>query len=363
MRPANHFASTYRRRKATMDLSIVIASYNTREITKRCLTSVLSQTAGLEYEIIVVDNASSDDSAQMIEREFPAVKLICSRENLGFGTAQNIGLCQARGKYFLVLNSDAVFVGNAAKILVDRLRSGPSDLGVVGPQILNADRTVAASARRALHARPMIVLGILNRHFVIKRLLPPEPLLRKYLGFVLARWHDNYVRHDVIREVDFVDGMCALMKREVLEEVGLFDEQFFFDREMEDLANRTRGRGWRIEFYPRAQVIHLAHASRKKFPRIIVETHRSDLIYYAKYAPDLVPLVRQAVLCVVSLKLLLLRFGTLLAGHKEQWREARHLCGEIIRFYRQFQPSSVKANERIRSLPSREGTSGSPPRS
>jgi GT2 family glycosyltransferase len=335
-----------------MDLSIVIASYNTKAITKRCLTSVLSQTEGLEYEIIVVDNASSDSSVEMIEREFPAVKLICNSENLGFGTAQNTGLCQARGKYLLVLNSDAVFVGNAAKILVDRLRAGPSNLGVVGPQILNSDGTVAASARRALHSRPMIALGIFNRHFGIKRLLPPEPLVRKYFGFVLARWHDNYVRHDVIREVDFVDGMCALMKREVLEAVGLFDEQFFFDREMEDLSNRIRSRGWHIEFYPRAQVIHLAHASRKKLPRITVETHRSDLIYYAKYAPDLLALVRKTVLCVVFLRLLLLKVGTLLARHKEQWHEARHLCREIIRVYRQFQPASVKAKERIRSLPS-----------
>jgi GT2 family glycosyltransferase len=97
-------------KKATMDLSVVIASYNTKEITKRCLIAVLSQTEGLEYEIIVVDNASSDGSAEMIEHEFPAVKLIRNRENLGFGTAQNIGLCQARGKYLLVLNSDAVFV-------------------------------------------------------------------------------------------------------------------------------------------------------------------------------------------------------------------------------------------------------------
>jgi GT2 family glycosyltransferase len=142
------------------------------------------------------------------------------------------------------------------------------------------------------------------------------------------------------------------MKREVLEEAGLFDEQFFFDREMEDLANRIRGRGWRIEFYPRAQVIHLAHASRKKLPRIIVETHRSDLIYYAKYAPELVPLVRKVVLCVISLRLLLLRLGTLLGGRTEQWREALYFCREIVRVYRQFQPASVKADERIRALSS-----------
>jgi GT2 family glycosyltransferase len=334
-----------------MDLSVVIASYNTKDITRRCLTSVLNQTEGLKYEIIVVDNASSDGSVEMIERQFPAVKLICNSENLGFATAQNIGLCQARGKYLLALNSDAVFVGNAAKILVDRMQTGPRDLGVVGPQILNLDGTVAASARRALLSRPMIVLGIFNWHFGIKRLLPPDPLLRKYFGFVLARCHDNYVRHDLIREVDYIDGMCALMKREVLEAVGLFDEQFFFDREIEDLANRIRGRGWRIEFYPQAQVIHLAQASRKKFPRVMVETHRSNLIYYAKYAPELVPLVRRVTLCVVFLRLLLLRFGTLLGGRNEQWYEALHLCREIIRVCRQFQPASAKANEQIRSLP------------
>src|SRR5205807_877823 len=137
------------------------------------------------------------------------------------------------------------------------------------------DGTDAPTARRATTSKLMIALSIINRHFYFKRFLP-EPWMRKYLGFLLRRWHDNYASQDLPRNVDFVDGMCVLVKREVLQQVGLFDELYFFDMEIMDLSNRIRKHGWNIEFFPGARVIHLAHATRKKNPRLLIETHRSE---------------------------------------------------------------------------------------
>lgn len=336
-----------------MDLSIVIASYNTCDITRRCLETILEQTTGLDYEIIVVDNASADGTVAMIQSEFPSVRLIRNLENRGFAAAQNAGLKQAWGRCSLILNSDVLLVGNPAKLMFEHLQNGPIDLGVVGPQILNPDGTVAPSARRAMLSAPMIVLGILNRHFDVKRWLPAETFMRQYMGFLVARWHDNYAPHDVAKEVDYVDGMCAMIKREVLEQTGLFDEQFFLDFEIIDLSNRIRAHGWKIKLFPGAQVIHLAHSSRKKLSSAIVETHRSELIYVAKHAPANVPLVKNVVLLVVALKTLWMKARLLLAQSNDGRREALKLHQEIIGICRRFDPTSVWANERIVSLPSR----------
>jgi GT2 family glycosyltransferase len=332
-----------------VDLSIVIASYNTCNLTCRCLRSICRQTRELEYEVIVVDNCSRDDTVSTIEREFPRVRLFRNDENRGFAAAQNRGICEARGRYVLILNSDVLLVGNAAKVLVDRLEYGPRELGVAGPQILNPDGTIAPSARRALHSLLVIGLGIVNRHFNLKRILP-ETLMRRRLGFLLERWHDNYAPHRAPRQVEYVDGMCVMVKREVLEQTGLFDEQFFFDWEIVDLSNRIRASGWKIEFWPEAQVVHRAHSSRRKVSSIIVETHRSELIYYAKYAPGKVWPIRQMVILVVLLRLLLLLMNLRVSRVECGRSDEIDLCREILRVCRHFDVSSVWTNERIPAL-------------
>jgi GT2 family glycosyltransferase len=333
----------------TLDLSIVIASYKTRELTGRCLRSIVDQTSGLQYEIIVVDNASDDGSAEMIEREFPDVRLVRNDRNAGFAAAQNIGLTRAGGRFLLVLNSDVLFVGNAAKVLVDFLRSAPEGVGVVGPQVLNADGSVAPSARRAFVSRRMVGLGIVNRHFRFKRLVP-ERFVRRSLGFVLSRWHDNYAAHDTIREVDFVDGICALFRREALERVGLFDEQFFFDHEINDLSYRIRAAGWRIVFFPGVQVIHLAHSSRKKIAAIVVETHRSELIIHAKYNPDLVPYIKRTVRRVVTLR----KWVAAAMFLSRRSGELEPIYARILDLADSFDAAAVFSNERIPRLDTKE---------
>lgn len=338
------------RRDAVLDLSVVIASFNTREMTRRCLDSILSQTRTLRYEIIVVDNASTDGSTEMIRDLFPSVRLIRNTENRGFAAAQNAGLARARGRYLLVLNSDVLFVGNTARRLVDHFERSAAAVGVVGPKVRNVDGTLAPSARRAMASRPMIVASIVNRHFNFKRWLPEEQM-RRHAGALLSRWHDNYASHDAIRQVDFVDGMCALFKRQVLEQVGLFDEQYFFDAEIVDLSQRIRARGWRIELYPAAQVIHVGRSSRRIVSSIVLETHRSELIYYSMHAPELVPFVRRVTVAVVFLKGLLMRARMMLTRDRQAGRAALDVCRRILDLCRRFDPASAAGGARVPRLP------------
>ena len=312
-----------------MDLSIVIASYNTCEITCRCLEAVFRATRDLKKEVIVVDNASRDQTCAMIVRKFPEALLIRNDRNVGFAAAQNIGLKRSSGRYLMILNSDVFLEEDMPRRMLEHFGRVDGRIGVLGPQILNPDGSVAPSARRFFLGRPMILLGVINRYFNFKRFLP-EQFMRRNLGFLLGRWHDNYAAHDGIREVDFVDGMCFLVRRETLEEAGLFDEQFFFDEEILDLSLRIRKSGWRIEYFPPARAMHVGHASRKLFSPIVVETQRSEFIFCSRHVPHLLPFVRGAVIAVVGLKRSLL-FPALLFGDRSgEKRRMLDIYGQIL---------------------------------
>jgi GT2 family glycosyltransferase len=335
-----------------MDLSIVIVSYNTKEITSDCIQSILSTTHGVDFEIIVVDNASEDDSVQMIRTQFPSVKLICNQANRGFARAQNQGMLQSRGDYILILNSDILFVDNPMKRMLDFMKSDTSRIGATGPQVLNPDNTIAPSARRSIRSPLLLVAAIINEQFDYRRFLP-ESFLREYFGGILSRWHDNYSPHNTVQSVEYVDGMCVLCDRKALEEVGLFDEQFFLDAEIIDLSIRIRNKGWQIVFYPGSQVVHLGHVSRRKLSRAMVETQRSRLIFYSKYAPKQLPLLRRTTYIVVKLKLLLLQIKLRLASSKdrrEELRQAIGLCNTLLTITREFDANSAVSNEKIPQL-------------
>jgi len=287
----------------------------------------------------------------MIAEEFPQARLIHNSENLGFARAQNLGMLAARGKVLLVLNSDILFDGNPAKELYDFLMAGPEDLGVVGPQVKNPDNTIAPSARRARRSYRMILLSELNRHFYFKRFVP-EQFIRKNLGKWFGTIHDNFNAHAEPREADFVDGMCAMFKRSVLERVGLFDEQFFFDSEIVDLSNRVRKAGYRIMFYPGARVIHLGGSSRRRVSRTMVWTTESHLRLYAKYAPQHVGRFRKDSIRIMRWKIAWLRLTATMRGANEQ-RDLIDMHRQMIDFSRDFNPDSVWKQQQIPRLKER----------
>ena len=228
-------------------LSIIIVSYNTRAMTLDCLRTLTEQLSGelQNSEIWLVDNASRDGSAQAIRDEFPAVNLIANARNLGFGAANNLALEKARGKYLLLLNSDAFPLNGALQTLCRYLQEH-SEVGAVGPRLLNADGSLQASCWKFPSPSRSWFESV-----GLAAALPNHPTFGDYY-----RW-----AHDEERAVDFVIGACLLVRREVYEQVGGFDEDFFLYAEETDWQKRMTQAGWSIVFLPAAEVTHLGGAS------------------------------------------------------------------------------------------------------
>lgn len=333
-----------------MDLSITIVSYNSCQVTLRALESIHRETHGIEYEIIVVDNASTDNSAEMIAAKFPEVRLIRSDRNLGFAAAHNRALAVAGGKFFMVLNSDVLFVNNVAWQMVSRLRASRPEIGVIGPQILNPDGTLATSARRQIiYSRLVVTLTTINQTIPFIKVIPVD-FIRRHFNNILGRVHDNFSPPDSAQEVAWVDGMCLMFKRGVLEQSGLFDEQFFFDFEIGDLLMRVSAKGWRILFDPAIRIIHFGGYSRKQASRIMIESQRSELIYYAKYRPDYIPMLRYVNLIRFWLEITSMRLKSVFLLQPASCNEKIEILKEARKVVSEFNPGSVWDNERIPRL-------------
>jgi GT2 family glycosyltransferase len=228
-------------------VSVIIVSYNTRDLTLDCLRTVTKELDREKIEVFVVDNASQDDSVAAIRAEFPDVKLIANERNVGFGTANNQAMQTACGRTFLLLNSDAFPKPGAVSVLISYLDSHP-EVAAVGPRLLNADGTLQRSCFRLpspgrAWLENLWLADLLYRH----------PTLGEY-----RRWP-----HDVARNVDFVSGACMLIRREVWDRIGGFDEDFFLYAEETDWQRRMRDAGWQIAFTPAAEVVHLGGESGK----------------------------------------------------------------------------------------------------
>ena len=252
-------------------LSIIIVSYNTRQMTLDCLRTVEDELRASRLEerseIWVVDNASSDGSAEAIRQAFPQVRLIAHSHNAGFGAANNLALREAQGKYFLLLNSDAFPKAGALAKLIEYADAHPQ-IGVVGPQLLNADGSLQVSCWKfPSPARAWL------ENLGLAAMLPQHPVIGDYF-----RW-----AHDSEREVEFVIGACLLVRREVYEKVGGFDETFWMYAEETDWQRRIKDAGWKIMFTPQAQVTHLGGASGAGDARINQAFWDSQDLYGRKH--------------------------------------------------------------------------------
>ena len=250
------------------DLSILIVNWNVRDLLRECLRSVAAGRGNLTLELIVVDSASADGSADMVATEFPWVTLIRCAENVGFPRGNNIALARARGRALLLLNPDTVIVGNALPTLLAYLDAHP-DVGVVGPQLLNPDGSVQSSRRRF----PTVLTGYFESTW-LQGLAPG--LLRRYYALDLP--------DDASADVDWLMGACLLVPRAVYEQVGGLDEGYFMYSEELDWCRRIKATGRRVVYYPAAQVIH--HAGQSSDQAITarhVNFQRAKLRYYRKY--------------------------------------------------------------------------------
>ena len=233
-----------------MDVSTIIVNWNTCEILRNCLVSIFASTKDVEFEVIVIDNASSDGSVDMVKSEFPQVEIIVNTENRGFAAANNQGITIARGRYVLLLNSDTVVLDNAIDEAVAFADTHP-EAAVVGCRVLSPDRSLQPTC--------FMFPSLLNHLLFVTYLYKLFPRSKLFGREQMTWWN-----RDKAKEVDVVTGCFMLVRKTAIKQVGEMDTRFFMYAEETDWCYRFRKAGWKNMFTPSAQIVHLGGASANK---------------------------------------------------------------------------------------------------
>jgi len=261
-----------------IELSIIIVNYKTREFLKRLLLSIrMYLKDNINYEIIILDNASNDGSVEMIKREFPDVKLIESEKNLGFGKANNFAFQISGGEIILFLNPDTLLIPNNEFIKILQKFKNDRNIGIIGGRVFDAQmKQVSSYGHDPTPFTLLLHFTILGK--VLARLYPP---LRKY------RLNNYYGKeYELEKPVHQVNGCCIFVRREMINQIGIFDEQFFMYLEETDLCKRARDAGWKVMYVPLRTVIHFGQESAKQDAVQISKQFISSLrIFYQKHYP------------------------------------------------------------------------------
>lgn len=255
-------------------LSVIIVSYNVLDLLRGCLASAYA-SRGVNPEVWVVDNCSSDGSASMVAREFPQARLLESPRNGGYAYANNLALPQAQGDYLLLLNPDTVLPADALVEMVAFMERRP-DLGMAGPKLVREDGSLDLACRRSFPSPAVSFYRMIG----LSKRFPQSRLF--------GRYNLTYLDPDQEAEVDSVVGAFMMVRRQALDQVGLLDEAFFLYGEDLDWAIRIKRAGWKVVYNPRVVVLHRkASSSAGDIRRATAEFYRSMLIFYKKhYAPQ-----------------------------------------------------------------------------
>lgn len=272
-----------------MDLSIVIVNWNTKDLLRQCLQSIYSNPPEREFDIWVVDNASSDGSTRMVQEHFPNVNLINNPHNIGFGQANNLALNRCQGSFVFLLNPDTEVFPGTIDCLLDFMAFNPA-AGVAGPQLLFPDGSLQTSC----YPYPT-----LSREFW--RLLHLDRL-RAYGVYDQQQWDLSQSR-----QVDVIQGAAFLVRKIVLDQVGYFDPDYFMYTEEVDLCFRVHQAGWELFWVPFAKVIHHEGQSTKQTPvAMFLQLYKSKLTFIRKHYGRFAGVIYKLVLAVVTLPRLLL---------------------------------------------------------
>ncbi len=315
-----------------MDVSIIIVNWNTRELLLNCLSSVLATTSGLAIETIVVDNGSQDGSSEAVRKEFPGVTVIQNDRNRGFARANNQALAGAAGRYFLLLNSDAVLTEGSLQGLVSFMDRTP-DAGVAACQFIDTD----GSRQNSFDNFPTLATELFNKT-ILKLLFP-------------ARYPSKRRVYREPIEVDSVIGACMLVRAEAVRQVGVLDEEYFFFLEETDWCYRMRRAGWHVYHLPNIRVYHLQGKSKEQSPvNAWIEYYRSLYLFFKKNRGGFsyyVLRAGKALKLAVNLLLVALGIGCTLGMNKGLKRRFRIYSG-LLAWH-------------VRGCPKGEGLAGSQP--
>lgn len=266
-----------------MDVSIILVSYNTKDLTRDCINSIYEKTVGLNYDIYVVDNNSQDGSQEMIAQEFPNIHLIKNQDNNGFGAANNVAIKHSNAKYIFCLNTDTLLVNNAIKILFDYMEANVN-VGACGGQIYKKDMTLNYSVGN---------YPTISRIFF--QFLGLNRILKKY--WINKLTPAKIVDYKVPTEVDYIIGADLMLRKSVLDKIGLYDEKFFLYGEESDLCYRIKNDGNKVIFLPDAQIIHLQGQSSKNTNTTLI-LYSSLIYWYKKNISYTSSIILQICMCI-----------------------------------------------------------------
>jgi len=295
-----------------VDLGIVIVNWNTRDLLYNCLKTVFASEGDLSYWVVVVDNASTDDSAAMVREHFPQAELIVSEVNGGFSYGNNLGLrhlgygepgqvAADAPRYALLLNPDTEVPANSLYDMMVYMDAHP-DVGMAGPKLLLADGTLDKACRRSFPT-PTVAF---YHYSGLAKVFPKSSRF--------ARYNMTYSDIDQEIEVDSVVGAYMQLRREVIEQIGLLDEAFFMYGEDLDWAYRTKAQGWKVVYYPEVTVWHIKRAASRKSKKAQFEFYNAMLIFYRKHYRKQTPLWMHS----------LVMLGLAIKGGPDLWKNIRH---------------------------------------
>lgn len=253
-----------------IDISIIIVTWNSENWIKRCLDSILATSGDLKMEIIVVDNFSKDKTQEILKPYGSQIKLIQNSSNLGYAKGCNQGLKIAQGNYILLLNPDTEITENSLKKMRDFMEKNP-EAGALGPQLLDFEGQIQPSCRRFPNYK--LLLWELSG---LSRLFPKSK--------IFGAWKMGDFDFKSTREVEQPMGSALLIRKKVIDQIGLMDERFFLFYNDVDFCYRIKQAGWKIYFYPEAKIFHSKGASTGQVKiKKIIQSHRGHFFYLKKY--------------------------------------------------------------------------------
>ncbi len=255
---------------AAIDVSVCIVSWNVWEDLRACLASLFGGDNQASFEVIVVDNGSADATVASLSGEFPQAELIANQENRGFAAACNQAIAASGGRYFFLLNPDTIVPEDGLDELL-RFADDHPEAGVIGPKLVYPDGSLQYSCRRF----PTVSAAIFRGTF-LEPLIPGIKSVRYYL---MSDWD-----HAEVRQVDWVSGAALLVRRELIDDIGLLDEGFFWGSEDVDLCLRAHRAGWEVVYTPVPQIIHAVGRSAQQAElSTLLHTHQSIYRLYSKH--------------------------------------------------------------------------------
>ncbi len=262
----------------TTDISVLIVSFNTRDRLRDCLLALRNQVGGIQFESVVVDNASRDGSVDMVQAEFPEIKLIQSSVNLGFGNGNNLALKHAKSRYLVLLNSDALLEPHALSMALAHMESA-ANVGMGGGRLVDPDGGWQPSARR--------FPSLLDEFLTISGLAAKFPKSRFF-----GRFDRTWANPNEAAQVDWVPGAFAIIRKDLIEKIGFFDPRFFLYYEEVDLCRRIKAAGYAVHYWPDLKISHIGGESSKtlnemsftsKGSQLTLWRIRSQLLFYRKW--------------------------------------------------------------------------------